>query len=254
MKQKKSNLISNLLLLCCLALFLFSAWKIYGYLKEYHKGEVSYENVIHEAVTVPEAEELKEDVMPEIDWDALYEMNDDLLGFLYIPDTVIQYPIVCGRDDVYYLNHTFTKEKNKCGCIFMDSGNQEDFSSDNTLLHGHNMKTGKMFGSLRKYESKEYWEEHPYIYILTRDKMMKYEIFSSSRTTATSDVYTLEFGSEESFSNYIAKRTSHSYYETGVEVTTQDRLLTLSTCTSDTEEGRRVVQARLAEERENSHE
>lgn len=257
-EKKKFNIISNILLVCCVVVFLFSLWKVAGYLIEYRKGEESYESIMDEAVVIPEAPDVEvpeEDLLPVIDWDALYAMNDDLLGFLYIPDTIIQYPIVQGSDNEYYLTHTFSGETNKCGCIFMDTGNQADFTSDNTLLHGHNMKTGKMFGSLRKYEDKSYWEEHPYIWILTEDTAMKYHIFSSGRTDAGSYVYTLKFGSEQSFETYIQKRTKiDPYYDTGVEVTTQDRLLTLSTCTSDTEEGRRVVQAKLVEIKEINNE
>lgn len=136
----------------------------------------------------------------------------------------------------------------------MDVANQEDFTSDNTILYGHNMKTRKMFGSLREYEKKEYWEEHPCIYILTRDHVMIYEIFASYKTTAGSETYTLEFGSEDNFSDYLTACLRSAYYGTGVEVTANDHLLTLSTCTSDSEDGRRVVQARLSELKENSYE
>lgn len=257
MKKRTSNVILNILLFGCLGLFLFSAWKVYGYLREYHKGEASYETVLEKAIVIPDtdsAETEKEVVLPVLDWDALYGMNEDLLGFLYIPDTVIEYPIVRGRDNAYYLTHTFTGETNKCGCIFMDVANQEDFTSDNTILYGHNMKTRKMFGSLREYEKKEYWEEHPYIYILTRDNVMVYEIFATYKTTAVSETYTLEFGSEDNFSDYLTASQRSAYYDTGVEVTVKDHLLTLSTCTSDSEDGRRVVQARLSELKENSYE
>ncbi len=262
-KKKQSNIISNILLLLCVAVFLFSAWKLIGYFTEYRKGEEAYESITDKVVVMPsteldgqnpETEIEKEPVLPVIDWEALSDMNEDLIGWLYIPDTIISYPIVHGTDNSYYLTHTFDHKTNNCGSIFMDMSNQGDYSSDNTILHGHNMKTGKMFGSLRKYESREYWETHPYIYIITEEEIMKYHIFSSERTAAASDVYTLEFGSSDSFASYLKKRKACSYYDTGVEVTAEDHLLTLSTCTSDTEEGRRVVQAKLVEVKEKTHE
>lgn len=268
--KKKSDVIWNILLIFCVAVFLFSAWKLAGYLIEYKKGENAYESITDQAVVMPQIDNigntnagniennagesevfrLKEPILPVIDWDVLHDMNEDLVGWLYIPDTIIHYPIVQGADNSYYLTHTFDGTKNKCGTIFMDAANREDFTSRNTILHGHNMKTGKMFGSLRRFEKKEFWEQHPYIYIIREDSIWKYEIFSSGRTTADSDVYTLEFGSDDSYASYIKKRMSGSYYDTGVDVTVDDYILTLSTCTSDTEVGRRVVQAVLVEVKE----
>lgn len=255
------NIILNILLIGCIAVFIFSGWKLISALTEYRKGEKNYEVLLEKAVISPdtsnptekqekEPEEEKEESLPVIDWDALKAMNEDLVGWIYIPGTKIHYPIVQGDDNDYYLTHTFDKSRNSCGAIFMDINNQADFSSDNTLLHGHNMKNKTMFGTLRYYSEKSYWEEHPYIWIIKENTVAKYEIFSTGRTEAGSDVYTLEFASEKSFQDYIVQRSkTGADYDTGVEVTTKDKLLTLSTCTSDTETGRRVVQARLIEEK-----
>lgn len=271
-KKKKSDFLWNLLLLFFVAVFIFSAWKLAGYLVEYKKGEDSYETIVDHMVVMPQVKDEKKDekdktdsglpdengleepVFPQLDWNALSHMNEDFAGWLYIPDTIIHYPIVHGKDNSYYLTHTFDKKSNKCGAIFMDAGNEKDFSSKNTILHGHNMKTGKMFGSLRKYEKKEFWAKHPYIYVILEKNILKYEIFASSRTTAGSDVYTMEFESEESFASYLEKRMSNRLYDTGMEVGKEDVILTLSTCTSDTEEGRRVVQAKLVEVKEKNNE
>ncbi|MBE5955463.1 MAG: class B sortase [Lachnospiraceae bacterium] len=252
-KSAVKNAFLNIMLVACLAVFLGAGWKLVSALIEYREGEANYEAILDKVITtaVVRDEESQEALpIPVIDWAALKEMNDDLVGWLYIPDTKIQYPIVQGSDNDYYLTHTFDKTKNACGAIFMDAANQSDYNSDNTVLHGHNMKNGTMFGSLRKFEKKEYWESHPFIWIIKEDTAAKYEIFSVSITEAASDVYTLEFGSEDSFNNYIAKRTKiDAIYNTGVSVTADDKLLTLSTCTSDTETGRRVVQAKLVDEK-----
>ena len=255
-RKSITNGICNILLVCCVVVFLFSGWQLVTALIEYQKGEETYETILQETVVLPddtdekenmEAEESKEEeLLPSIDWTKLKNMNDDLIGWLYIPDTAIQYPIVSSTDNDYYLHHTFDKSKNACGCIFMDKDNQIDFSSDNTVLHGHNMKNGTMFGSLRKFEKKSYWESHPYIWIIRENTAMKYEIFSVGITEAGSEVYTLEFGSSENFDSYLEKRIHQgAAYETDVNVTSSDKILTLSTCTSDTETGRRVVQAKL---------
>ena len=254
-KSRIINALLNIALVVCVAVFLFSGWKLTSSLIEYRQGEQNYEEIILDAVISPGNENNSgiqegEDVLPRIDWSKLESMNDDLIGWLYIPDTKIQYPIVQGRDNDYYLSHTFDGTENACGCIFMDKDNKVDYSSDNTILHGHNMKNGTMFGSLREFEEKTYWQAHPYIWIIKEHTVMKYEIFSVGITEAASEVYTLEFGTDESFQNYIVNRTKlGAIYETGVNVTTNDRILTLSTCTSDTEIGRRVVQAKLVSEK-----
>lgn len=254
-KKKKTwkDILLDFVLLGCLAVFLFAGWKLAEAFTEYRRGEENYESILQDAVILPSKEiedKSEEEMLPVIDWAKLKSMNHDFIGWLYIPDTSIQYPIVSSKDDEYYLSHTFDRTKNSCGSIFMDKSNKTDFTSDNTVLHGHNMKNGTMFGSLRKFEKKEYWEEHPYIWIIRENTAMKYEIFAVCITEATSDVYTLEFASEKNFQDYIADRIEgDAIFSTGVDVTTNDRILTLSTCTSNTETGRRVVQAKLVDEK-----
>lgn len=250
-RNKGKQWLSNIILLCCVGVFVFSTWKLTGYLTEYKEGEEVYEEVA-QYVTVPEPDKKdpEKEYPPKVQWDKLYDRNSDLVAWIHIENTMIQYPVVQCEDNEYYLNNTFDGSDNNCGCIFMDAGNEPDFTSDNTILHGHNMKTGTMFGSLQYYNDEEYWEEHPYIWIITKDRAMKYEIFATYRTSVTGSVYTLEFGSEADFEAYIEDCKKNSIYDTGVEVTTKDRLLTLSTCTSDTEEGRRVVQAKLVYDEE----
>lgn len=244
--SKGKRLLTNIVLVCCVVVFAFSTWKLVGYLNEYKKGEQIYENMA-QYVTVPEADKKAPEKKhpPVVQWDELSGINLDLVGWISIEDTVIQYPVVQGEDNERYLQYTFDGKKNSCGCIFMDVENEPNFTSDNTILHGHNMKTGAMFGTLQYYEDEKYWEDHPYIWIITKDRTLKYEIFATYQTTVKDSVYTLEFGSEENFQTYLDQCKNESIYDTGVDVTPEDRLLTLSTCTSDTEEGRRVVQAKL---------
>ncbi|MDO4553804.1 MAG: class B sortase [Lachnospiraceae bacterium] len=256
-KMKKAGIGSNIVLLICIVVFCFSAYKLVGYLTEYRKGEQEYSE-LSSCVTMEteETEDGKTDSgkehPPAVDFSSLKELNEDVVGWITIPDTVINYPIVQGTDNEYYLGRTFEKRSNYTGAIFLDAENSRDFSSDNSIIYGHNLKTGKMFGSLRFYEDKEYWEDHPYIWIITESASMKYEIFSSYRTDADSSVYTLEFASNEEEETYLKDCVAAGYYETGIVPEAKDFIVTLSTCTSDTEEGRRVVQARKIYEEENS--
>lgn len=252
-KKKVKKYLTNAMLLCCVAVFLFSTWKLVGYLTEYKKGEEIYLD-LSQHVTVPALQKDKtgEKSMerPEVDWDALSNMNEDIVAWLYIDGTSVQYPVVKGTDNEYYLTHTSDKKKNSCGSIFMDMDNEGNFTSQNTILYGHNMKTGKMFGSLKFYRDADYWEAHPDIFVITRDCICQYKIFTAYETVASGDVYQLGFSSEDSFKEYIDMCKNNSIYDTGVKTGKAERLLTLSTCTSHTEEGRFIVQALLVSEKE----
>lgn len=258
MAKKKQNVKvwSNLILFICILIFCFSAYKLVGYLTEYKKGEQEYTELSSRVIkeTGNQGKVQKKEHPPKIDFDKLKKENEDIVGWITIEDTVIQYPIVQGMDNEYYLEHTFLDHENHAGSIFLDAENQRDFSSDNSILYGHNLKTGKMFGSLRFYEDKEYWEDHPYIWILTEKKSMKYQIFTSYRTEAETSVYTLDFGSREELKQYLEECVNAGFYNTGIVPGPDDEILTLSTCTSDTEEGRRIVQAKKIYEEENKNE
>ena len=262
MKEKKKgggNLVSNLILIVCAVVFCVSLWKLAGYLKEYQAGEQIYED-INAYVELPEdtkaeentegEEEKKpvEEQPPVVDSEKMLSINSDYVGWIYISDTKISYPIVRGVDNDKYLRTTFNGERNGCGSIFMDMTNADDFSDRHTILHGHNMKNGSMFGRLRNFSEKEYWEEHPYIWIVTPERALKYEIFACYRTTSTSDVYTTAFASDEEFQELLDFCDSKKAYDTGIRPDVTDRILTLSTCTSDTEDGRRIVHARLVKD------
>lgn len=257
MEQKQRRWFSNLLLLLCAAIFCFSAWKLTGYLTEYKRGEQEYSELssafMEEEPKAGKGDKKSEEKeqYPKVDFQKLLEVNEEVVGWIVIEDTAVNYPIVQGRDNDYYLHHTVRRKPNQGGAIFMDAGNQADFSSYNTILYGHNLKTGKMFGSLRYYEDKKYWKEHPHIWLLTPQKSMKYQIFSSYTTEAFGEAYTLDFTGPQDFSSYLTRCVRASYYDMGVAVGSDDSILTLSTCTSDAEDGRRVVQAKRIYEEEN---
>lgn len=250
--NQKGKIASNLLLLVCMIVFCLSAYQLIRYLTEAKKGEQEYSE-LSSAVTfkTPSGKDKKKENPPEVDFDALEKINPDVVGWIMIEGTVIDYPIVQGEDNKIYLGETFYHQQNQTGAIFLDVNNRKDFSSDNSILYGHNLKTGKMFGSLKFYEDKEYWEDHPYIWIITKEKSMKYHIFTSYRTKITDAVYTLDFADKEEYDVYLKRCAESGYYDTGVKVGSDNTILTLSTCVSQSEDGRRVVQAIKVYEEEN---
>lgn len=251
MKRVKA-LILDLLLLVCLAVALFSAWKLYGYYRGYHDGEKEYERLTgYVQEKSQEKAEKGKDVCPiSVDFEELRKINEDVVGWIYIPDTEINYPIVQNENNSWYLHHTFEKKDNFSGAIFMDYLCQSDFSSDNSIIYGHNLKNGAMFGSLKKlydlnYNSEADYRKHSVIWILTPDETMEYQIFAAREISVDSDqdVYTIEFASEEDYAGWLEEQIQSSQYKTDMEVSEEEPVLTLSTCTSRSEDGRFVVLA-----------
>ena len=138
------------------------------------------EAVIIETETEEETETETEEVqnafdIPEknLDWASLYAENKDIYAWIYIPGTQVDYPVLQSTsDDTYYLNHNIDGSYGKPGCIYTEKINSKDFTNYNTVLYGHNMKNGEMFGCLHDYEDKTFFDENPYVLYTQRKKPM----------------------------------------------------------------------------------
>ena len=180
-----------------------------------------------------------------VDFMALQGINDDIVGWLKVGALDISYPVTQASDNDYYLHLTFELVQNAAGCIFVDYQNRPDFQDDNTIIYGHNMKDGSMFGTLKNFVQDGVYESDPYFWIYTPERIYKYEIFNCSTVGAVSNTYTLEFGSRKEFQNYMDKALMQSQVDSSkVKVKSSDKIVTLSTCTGD-EETRFVVQGKL---------
>ena len=248
-----------LLALCAalLCVFSFSAYKIISTLRGYKQAEEAYNKISSQVVTVASptpTPELSPDVTapPEkspidVDFAALKATSDDAVGWIYQPNTVINYPIAHTEDNYYYLDHILGGEPNGNGTIFIDVKCAGDFSDKNTLVYGHNMNDGSMFASLRNYRDPAYYPDHPVLYISTPDKNYRLELFTGFVTEPTSFAYANSFDEVEQFEHFIDSARELSVFETDVEVTTEDRLVTLSTCTYEFDDARFVVIGKLVE-------
>ena len=181
----------------------------------------------------------------------LYNKNKSLIGWLKIDDTVIDYPVMQSPDDTYYLNHNFNQEYDRNGSIFMDPACYVLKPSTNLILYGHHMKSGNMFGDLDKYVSKEYMKLHEIIQFDTLYEKGKWQVMYVFRDTLKQDTEItfkyyqfIEANSAEEFASNMAAMKEMSLYDTGVEASYGDQLLTLSTCDSAEENGRFVVVAK----------
>lgn len=182
--------------------------------------------------------------LAEINLDALREVNPDVVGWIMIPDTKINYPIVHGEDNWHYLWHTWDNRENAGGSIFVEETGNPDFTEFRTIVYGHNLSNGAMFGSLSNYRSQKYWESNPYVYLVTDEGVFRYEIYATYMAEVAGKTYALEIG-DQLKASFIRMTLEEADYETGIQPAVTDRIITLSTCIGHADY-RRVVHARLA--------
>lgn len=181
---------------------------------------------------------------------SLYEMNNDMAGWVKIEGTDIDYPVMYNSEsNAYYLHRNFEKKNNSNGIPFMDYQCTPNEFSDNVIIYGHNLRSGTMFHDLLEYKSKEFWETHSIIQYDTMYNRCKYEIFAVFRTTVGSEneFKYYEFvnaESKEEFDEYVSLCINNSLYSTGIIPQYSETLLTLSTCSYNTNNERFVVVGR----------
>lgn len=179
---------------------------------------------------------LIEDATPPIsvDWASLQKINPDIIGWIYIEgEKKISYPVLHAEDNEYYLHRTFRKEHRYAGSIFMDYHNEKNWADPNTIVYGHNMRNGSMFGRLKFLDNEQKYREHPFFWILTPKGNYRYHIFAIYHAKVNSEAYTLfsENGSE--FLDWEKTMQSHSEIQNNVPLSEKDKTVMLSTCTSD---------------------
>ena len=210
------------------------------------------EKVEETDVELPEPEEEKvvwvdpyADALAAMDFTALRQVNPEVLGWILIPGTNINFPITQGADNTFYLGHSWDGSPNQYGSIFLECMNSPDLTDFNTIIYGHRMNDGSMFASLHDFAQQDYWSAHPYVYIVTGDGVYRYEIFSTYVADTDSSTYGLSFNQEQTRIDFLRMALENSEIDTGITPATTDRIITLSTCTTWGYGSRRVVHARL---------
>ena len=176
---------------------------------------------------------------------ALREENEDVLGWIRIPDTRIDYPLLQSEDNDFYLKHTWQKQRNSVGSIFLEHLNRPDLTDFNTIVYGHNMRDKSMFGQLDNYSIEGFWETHPYVYVAIDSGVYRYEVFAFLQAPVDSVTYSIRPQRDDTKQEFIDYSMEHTWIDTGVRPVITDRILTLSTCTGRDYSARNVVQARL---------
>lgn len=174
----------------------------------------------------------------------LLKINPDVVGWIYIDGTPIDYPVVQAEDNVYYLRKNIRKEYALPGSIFMDYRNNPQGKEQHRIIYGHHMKDGSMFQALNGYKDPSFLAQHPQIILETLDGPSTWQIFSMYVTDTEFDYIQTEFADEGEFTQFLAEITQRSLHPTGISVSSEDEILTLSTCTYEFKNARFTVHAK----------
>lgn len=193
---------------------------------------------------------IKSDIS-NINFNNLKSINPQTIAWIKVNGTNINYPIVQTNNNEYYLTHSFENRKNSSGWVFMDYENKSDFSDRNTIIYAHGRNEGTMFGTLKKAlgESWRKVADNRYIRVIVEGKTLLFETFSTYTTEPTSDYIQVHFASNDHFSKFLTAALKNSNFNYGVNVTPEDKVLTLSTCYGASD--RMVLHAKLVSSMDN---
>ena len=228
-KQKHSNrqILRIIGIAVCIAVFLFALYNIITIFLNYREIDRTYDEAVRDYTQIPSQEERLNSI-PDVDFEKLISQNDDIIGWIFIEGTDLSYPLLCGRDNQQYLFQSYEKKYLTAGSIYIDYRCSRDFSDSRTVVYGHNMHNGSMFGKLDKFTRESYMKEHPYVFILLPDgETLKYEVKKAYKADIEGEVYKLPSAEAKN---------------------PDDRKLYLSTCTEDSSDTHRfVVECELVE-------
>ena len=181
----------------------------------------------------------------KVDFESLLKVNKDVDGWIYCPDTVIDYPVMHGLSNDTYLHHSYDRTPNASGSIFVDERNQRNFVDPVSILYGHHMASGAMFATLDWWSLPSYREEHPVMWLLTPDQDYRVDLYSVYNTSAYSDTYTFFYEWGNDFQEYLWRTEEYSLFHTGLELDPDDHYVVLSTCAYFFEDARSVLHGKL---------
>lgn len=257
----------RLLIVLLLAVFGFSAGRYWLIRRSYRISREGYEQAAEqytapsqsEAAEAPAyqqsagtaqsgEEEEREHAPIKVDFDALMELNDDVMGWIYCEDTVINYPVVWGRDNDYYLERNFRRRVDPNGTIFADGSNLADFTDNNTILYGHHMQDMTMFATLKYWLKQDYYEEHPCMWLLTPHQDYRVELIAGYVTAADSETFTVYRGGGPELREYIRQALARSEFRSPAqqeEIDENAQYVLLSTCAYSFNKARTVLHGKL---------
>ncbi len=278
-KQRKKKIYRILALLCGIVFVISTIWLV-SYFLGLRRAEAKLAELQSAAITESEppsvseevteeepsiSEEISEEVGPslddydipvkEIDFSVLTEENADIYAWITIPGTVIDYPVLQHPDDPnFYLKHNVDGSAGYPGCIYSERYNSKNWDDPNTVLYGHNMRNGTMFADLHLYEDPAFLEENQFVYIFSDGYTRVYQIFAAYEFSNAHLLLSFNTKDPDTYAQYFEGIFKHDglsdNYNEDVEVTVDDKILTLETCIRNKDDRRYLVQAVLVAEGE----
>lgn len=181
------------------------------------------------------------------DFSKLLKQNDQIIAWITINNTKIDYAITQADNNEYYLHRDDRKKENKNGSIFLDYRNSAEFEDPNSILYGHNMKSGRMFAGVNLFKDKSYFDAHKSGWLYTPDKTYKLEIFAVAVVPDTGNAYTWAFDSQSAWDAYIKQLKKDAKYMRKTDLGWGERVVTLSTCSYEFKDARTVLLAKIIE-------
>ncbi|MBN6206416.1 class B sortase [Ralstonia pickettii] len=248
MNVKMKKVLSGVLTVICLAVFIYAAHGLISTYLDYSKNKKLVSDLQETFYQEKETETVGgSSQMIRSGFDRLLAQNDELVGWITIEDTQIDYPILKADNNNDYLRRDFYKEYNILGSIFMDFRNDIASNDLNTIVYGHRTKDGSMFEGLTNYQDEEFFESHSTFTFDTLYESYEAEVFAVYITLTDFDYIQTNFETTEQYEALLTEIEEKSIYDTDIEIGPTDRILTLSTCdyALDDNNGRLVVQAKL---------
>lgn len=242
------NLKSRLIMFVLLVGLVFSGYKIVDYFYTSYDEKQNFNNVEKLVESEYEDEKIQYNDFEILKkYKKVYEKNNDLVGWIKIKNTNIDYPVMLTKDDYsYYLKRNFNKKSSIYGTPFVGEGCGINPNSDNVIIYGHNMKNGTMFADLNKYKDKEFYESHKEVQFDTLTEEGTYKVvyaFVTEVNKKDSFKYyeKINWNSKDEFNEYVSNLEQRKLYDTGEKIKKKDKLLTLSTCEKASDNSRMVV-------------
>lgn len=253
--MKKKRLLLFGLILSCLTVAVFCGWNFYQEMIPRVQAEQVYNQIRESAFLESTAvtEENKDIMAGNVytrkgpDFEILLQWNPDITGWIWSPGADIDYPVVQGSDNNYYLNHMVNGERSIIGSIFMESLNQKEFQDDVTILYGHHITGGQIFSSLSGYKTQSYYEEHPILYLYTPDQDYRVDLFAGEILDGKKGSFPIIFESTDARERWLKKLLVSSTFKSPVAVEEHDRILVLCTCSYEYNNARYAVYGVLSD-------
>lgn len=245
-KQPKNKIISRLITIIALSVFLYAAYGLGDVLIDYYKNRQMISNVQEMYYDLDSEEDRNPDEIRS-GFDELLKHNEEVVGWITMNGTQIDYPILQAENNTDYLTKDYNDRVTRAGSIFLDFRNEITTEDKNTVVYGHRMKDGSMFQHLTKFLDEDFLEEHQTFEYDTLYDSYEAEIFSVYNTLTDFNYIQTDFQNNEQYAGLLEKMKNKSKFETNVEVNSDDLIITLSTCDYelDENEGRLVVHAKL---------